>query len=170
MTSRIDVRRARSSDHAQLAEILVPVFRAGDTYPIDPTISAEDAVTYWTGPSHVVWVAEVDGEVLGTYYIRPNQAGNGAHVCNCGYMTAPAARGRGVARAMLTHSLTYAREVGYRAMQYNFVVSTNRRAVETWTRAGFKTVGRVPDVFHHPREGYVDALVMWKDLTGSETE
>lgn len=147
-----------------MADILLPVFRAGDTYTIDPGISADDAVMYWCGADKVTFVAEQAGAVLGTYYIRPNQGGGGAHVCNCGYVTAGHAQGRGIARAMLDHSLSEAVRQGYRAMQYNFVVASNDRAIATWQKAGFQTVGRLPGAFHHPRQGYVDALVLFKTL------
>lgn len=160
-----EMRRAGPNDADAVWALLKPVFRAGDTYLIDPDISRADALTYWMGASHGVYLAEYDGEVLGTYYMRRNQGGGGSHVCNCGYITASAARRRGVARAMLTHSLDTAKAEGFRAMQYNCVVATNTRAVATWERAGFQTVGRLPGAFHHPEQGYVDALVMWKDLT-----
>ncbi|MEL6169559.1 MAG: GNAT family N-acetyltransferase [Pseudomonadota bacterium] len=158
------VRAALSDDSASIWGVLQPVFRAGDTYTIDPDISEADALSYWMGAENRVFVAEDEGTVVGTYYLRRNQGGGGRHVCNCGYVTAEAARGRGVARAMLAHSLDAARASGYRAMQYNFVVATNNRAIETWERAGFRVVGRLPGAFHHPSKGYVDALVMWADL------
>lgn len=158
------IRPAGHVDHAGVWAILEPVFRAGDTYTIDPDISREDALAYWCGPLHSTFVAEAEGRLLGTYYLRRNQGGGGGHVCNCGYVTSPEARGKGVARAMLKHSLEEAARQGYRAMQYNFVVATNTRAIETWERAGFRTVGRLPGAFLHPREGYVDALVMWREL------
>jgi ribosomal protein S18 acetylase RimI-like enzyme len=164
MRGSVTIRRAGSADAEALAALVLPVFQAGDTYAIDPDISAADAVAYWLSPDKTSFVAEDAGAILGTYYIRPNQGGGGAHVCNCGYITAPEARGRGVARAMLDHSLETARAQGYRAMQYNFVVSTNTRAIDTWTRAGFETVGRLPGAFLHPTEGYVDALVMYRSL------
>ncbi|AHM03524.1 Histone acetyltransferase HPA2 [Roseibacterium elongatum DSM 19469] len=152
-------------DKAALADLLLPVFRAGDTYTVDPDIDATGAVAVWTAPGKTVFLAEdAQARVLGTYYIRRNQDGGGAHVCNCGYVTSPAAQGKGIARAMLHHSIETARAMGYRAMQYNFVVSTNTRAIETWEKAGFQTVGRLPQAFHHPTAGYVDALVMMKDL------
>ncbi len=157
------IRPALPEDSDAIWAILEPVFRAGDTYTVAPDISREAALAYWMSPGNDVYVAE-EGRVLGTYYVRRNQGGGGAHVCNCGYVTAPEARGRGVARAMLAHSLEIARAAGFRAMQYNFVVSTNTRAIETWERAGFGIVGRLPDAFLHPTEGYVDALVMWMDL------
>ncbi len=156
------VRAATSADHPAIWEILRPIFRAGDTYTIDPGISEADAVAYWTQSR--CYVAEIDGQILGTYYLKTNQQGGGAHVCNCGYATHPAARGRGVASAMLAHSLTEARDVGYRAMQFNFVVETNAGAIRLWKRAGFAEVGRLPGVFNHPDKGYVDALVLHKSL------
>ncbi|PWK61521.1 GNAT family N-acetyltransferase [Roseicyclus mahoneyensis] len=158
------IRAVTPADDAAIWALLGPVFRAGDTYSIDPQITAEEAVAYWRSAEKTTFIAEMDGEALGTYYLRPNQAGGGAHVCNCGYITAEAAQGRGIARAMLAHSLKTARAQGYRAMQYNFVVSTNTRAIDTWTRAGFDTVGRLPGAFLHPTKGYVDALVLYRSL------
>ena len=144
--------------------MLEPVFRAGDTYAVDPGISRDDALAFWTGGVHQAWIAEAGDAPLGTYYIQPNQGGGGDHVCNCGFVTADAARGRGVARAMLEHSLTTAKESGYAAMQFNFVVASNTRAVATWEAYGFDIVGRLPEAFRHPSEGLVDALVMFRTL------
>lgn len=158
----LNIRPAEPADGPSIWAILRPVFRAGDTYAIDPEISEADALAYWFKAS--TFVAEDQGEILGTYYLRPNQGGGGAHVCNCGYVTAPEARGRGVARAMLAHSLDEAPRQGYRAMQYNFVVETNVRAIATWTKAGFEVIGRLPGAFHHPTEGYVDALILYRSL------
>ena len=144
--------------------ILQPAFRAGDIYTIDPQIRAADAVSYWSGEGREVWMVVTEAGPLGTYYIRPNQGGGGSHVCNCGFVTHPDARGRGIARAMLAHALGRAKEIGYRAMQFNFVIANNTRAVATWERAGFDVVGRLPGAFNHPTDGYVDALVMYKSL------
>jgi len=140
------------------------VIRAGETYALRRDMAAADALAYWTGPEKETFVAEVDGLVIGTYYIRPNQEGGGAHVANCGYMTAPEAGARGVARAMCEHSLQHARMRGFKAMQFNFVVSSNERAVRLWQDFGFFTAGRLPGAFNHPRLGYVDALVMFLAL------
>jgi len=106
----------------------------------------------------------MDGKIVGTYYMRANQPGGGGHICNCGYVTGAEAMGRGIAQAMCLHSLDHARERGYKGMQFNFVISTNARAVKLWESFGFETVGRLPDAFHHPEEGYVDALVMFRAL------
>lgn len=163
--TRVEIRPAASKDHDAIWGLLEPVFRAGDTYAIDPDISRDAALAFWTGPHHSVFLAKVAKDILGTYFMRPNQGGGGRHVCNCGYVTSSAAQGKGIARAMMTHSFSEARRQGYRAMQYNFVVETNSRAIDIWTRAGFETVGRLPKAFIHPTKGYVDALVMTKDLT-----
>jgi ribosomal protein S18 acetylase RimI-like enzyme len=127
-------------------------------------MSEFEALGYWMAPDKETFVAEEDGRILGTYYMRPNQAGGGRHVCNCGYMTSPAAAGRGVAGGMCGHSLDRARARGYRAMQFNFVISTNERAIRLWQRMGFGIVGRLPNAFLHPSAGYVDALVMYQPL------
>lgn len=158
------IRRVQASDAQAVTGIIVPIFREGSTYTIDREVSDAEALAYWLSAEKETFVAEVEGVVLGTYYMRPNQAGGGRHVCNCGYMTSTAATGRGIARAMCLHSLGYARSRGYRAMQFNFVVSTNERAVRLWHSFGFEVVGRLPDAFQHPTKGFVDALVMYRPL------
>jgi len=144
--------------------ILEPTIRAGETYTLPRKMSREDALDYWFAPQHEVFAAEDDARILGTYFLQPNQQGGGSHVSNCGYVTAPWATGRGVARAMCAHSLDRARERGFKAMQFNFVVSTNDRAVALWQSFGFEIVGRLPGAFHHPATGFVDALVMYRSL------
>lgn len=156
------IRPATGGDAGAIWDMLEPVFRAGDTYAIDPDIPQAEAVAYWTADH--AYVMEDGGIPVGTFYIRPNQKGGGRHVCNCGYVTARGAEGRGVARAMLAFSLEEARRLGFEAMQYNFVLASNARAVATWERAGFETLARLPRAFKHPTQGYVDALIMWKAL------
>ena len=159
------IRPATPADRAAIWAILEPMIRAGDTYTVPSDMPEAEALAYWFGPDRETFVAERDGQVLGTYYLRANQTGGGAHVCNCGYVTGAAARGQGVARAMCAHSLETARARGFRAMQFNFVVATNTRAIALWERMGFATLGRLPGAFLHPRLGYVDALVMYRALT-----
>jgi ribosomal protein S18 acetylase RimI-like enzyme len=144
--------------------IIGPTIRAGETLALDPEMSEADALAYWMATDKETFVAEENGVVLGTYYMRANQAGGGAHVSNCGYVTSAAASGRGIARRMCEHSLNHARSRGYRAMQFNFVVSTNERAVRLWQSLGFAIIGRLPLAFRHPTHGYVDALVMYQSL------
>jgi ribosomal protein S18 acetylase RimI-like enzyme len=158
----VQIRPATNADADTLWAMLAPVFRAGETYAVDPAISREDALALWCDGTHSAYLTARDGAVLGSYYICPNQQGGGAHVCNCGFVTASAAQGTGVARAMLDDALARAKAEGYRAMQFNFVVDTNTRAITTWQRYGFDIVGRLPGAFLHPKAGYVDALVMYR--------
>jgi len=160
----MQVRPAQPSDDDAIWEIIGPIIRAGETYALPRDMSRADAVSYWKSPAHEVFVAERDGKLLGTYYMRANQQGGGSHVANCGYMTAPAASGQGVGRAMCAHSLDHARARGFRAVQFNFVVGTNERAVALWRSFGFAIVGRLAGAFDHPRLGLVDAVVMYRML------
>ncbi len=164
METRPTIRPATPADDDAIWAILEPTFRAGETYPIPRDVSRADALAYWRSPGHTVFVAEQDGKIAGTYYLRANNRGGGAHVANCGYMVAAAASGRGVARAMCEHSLGIAHERGFTAMQFNFVVASNERAVRLWQASGFAIVGRLPQAFRHPRLGLVDALVMVRAL------
>jgi len=160
----LSIRNARPDDRPAIWAVIEPVIRAGETYALPRDMSEADALAYWTGADREAFVAEEEGRVLGTYYLRANQMGGGAHVANCGYVTAAGASGRGIARAMCAHSLDRARSRGFRAMQFNLVVSTNARAVRLWHSLGFQTVGRLPGAFRHPQLGDVDALVMWRTL------
>jgi ribosomal protein S18 acetylase RimI-like enzyme len=164
MTVSLLIRPARGDDTAAIWAIIEPVIRAGETYTLDRDMREVDALGYWLGADKAVFVAEADGVVLGTYYLRANQAGGGGHVANCGYMTGAAASGRGVARAMALHSFDQAKARGFRAMQFNFVVASNVRAVGLWQSLGFDIVGRLPGAFDHPAERFVDALVMFRAL------
>jgi ribosomal protein S18 acetylase RimI-like enzyme len=158
------IRAAAMADDETIWRILEPTIRAAETLMLPSDMSQQEALAYWRSPDHEVFVAEDGAEVLGSYYLRANQQGNGDHIANCGYATAPWAAGRGIARAMCRHSLDRARDRGFRAMQFNCVVASNERAVGLWRSCGFEIVGRVPDAFRHPRLGYVDTLVMYRPL------
>ena len=140
------------------------MIRLGETYTLPCDMSKQQALEYWFAPDKETFVWKENGAVLGTYFLKANQQGGGAHVANCGYVTTPAAQGRGIARQLCLHSLERARERGFRAMQFNFVVSTNERAIKLWASLGFQTVGRLPLAFEHPALGFVDALVMHRSL------
>ena len=159
--NRLRFREAVKTDEPALWAMLAPVFRAGDTYAIDSGISAEAALAYWL--SERAWIVE-DAAPVGTYYLRENQKGGGTHVCNAGFITAPAAQGRGVARAMLGHALTTAKGLGFEAMQFNFVLDTNTRALAIWRQAGFSQIGRQPRAFQMPDGRHIDALILHKFL------
>jgi ribosomal protein S18 acetylase RimI-like enzyme len=163
--SEPEIRAAGTADDDALWALLEPVLRAGETYALPRDWRRDEALAFWRQPAHAVFVAAAGGGVAGTYYLTANKPGPGDHVANCGYVTAPWAEGRGVARAMCRHSLAQARAHGFRAMQFNCVVATNHRAVRAWESLGFAVVGRLPGAFRHPRAGFVDALVMWRDLT-----
>ena len=161
----MEIRPATSQDDDAIWAIFEPVIRAGETYTRPRDASREDALAYWFKPGHEVFVAEeADGTIAGTYSLRANQQGGGAHVANCGYLVARATEGRGVGRAMCEDSLRRAKARGFRAMQFNFVVSSNERAVRLWQSCGFEIVGRLPGAFDHPVLGFVDAFVMFRTL------
>jgi ribosomal protein S18 acetylase RimI-like enzyme len=162
--SAVEIRRARLSDAAALWAILEPVIRAGETYTLARDLGAAAALAYWLSAEKDSYVAVRSSMVLGTYYIRPNHPGGGAHVANAGFMTAPAARGQGVGRAMAVHALALARAMGYRAMQFNFVASNITSAIALWESLGFASVARLAEAFDHPADGLVDALVMRRAL------
>ena len=160
----LSLRAVQPGDLAAIWAILEPVLRAGETYSLPRDLSREEALAYWLSSNHEVFVAMDGDQVVGTYYLRPNQRGGGSHVANCGYMTSAAATGRGVARAMCAHSLEHAKRQGFRAMQFNFVVGTNERALRLWQSFGFEIVGRLPEAYLHPVVGYTDAFVMYRVL------
>ncbi|WP_342076214.1 N-acetyltransferase [Yoonia sp. SS1-5] len=160
------IRLATDADFDALWPLLRATFRAGDTYAVDPQISREAAFDYWMTQPAATYVAEGPDGIAGTYYIRTNQPGGGAHICNCGYIVAEAARGQGLAAQMCITSQQQAAALGYQAMQFNFVLASNAGAVRLWHRLGFDTVGTIPAAFNHPQAGMVDAFVMYKRLDG----
>lgn len=163
----ITVRPFHPKDWPGVWQILAPVFRAGDTYAFAVDITEAQARAAWIDAPEATFVAlDEYGVVIGTYYLKPNQPGQGSHVCNCGYVTGEAARGRGVASLMCERSQEDAVIRGYQAMQFNLVVSTNAGAVRLWRRHGFEIVGTLPRAFRHPTDGLVDAFVMYKMLAG----
>jgi ribosomal protein S18 acetylase RimI-like enzyme len=158
------IRPMAPNDEDAVWRVLQPSIRAGETYALPTDMGQNDALGYWSAPGHEVFVAEERNVIVGTYYLRANQLGGGAHVANCAYMVAPAATGRGIAQIMCDHSLERARARGFLAIQFNFVVSSNERAVRLWQHVGFDIVGRLPKAFRHPSLGLVDALVMHRAL------
>ena len=155
---------ATKSDWEKIWPIFNEIVSTGETYAYDTATTKAQAKKIWLETPRKVYVFEENGEILGTYYLKTNQAGPGDHVCNCGYMVSSAARGKGLATSMCEHSQQVAIDLGYLAMQFNFVASSNEGAVRLWDKLGFETVGRLPKAFNHPKLGYVDALVMYKWL------
>ncbi|MCA9917188.1 MAG: GNAT family N-acetyltransferase [Anaerolineales bacterium] len=158
------IREATEADFDGIWPIFHEIVAAGETYAYPRDTSLEEARQLWLAYPRQTFVVEEDGRILATYFIKTNQAGPGSHVCNCGYMVSSQARGRGLATLMCEHSQKVAVALGYQAMQFNFVASSNEGAVRLWSKLGFETVGRLPKAFNHPTLGYVDALVMYKWL------
>nr|WP_218876176.1 GNAT family N-acetyltransferase [Pseudomonas sp. BMW13] len=159
------IRPLEAADFDQVWPIIRDVVQAQETYAFDPDMDRETAWKTWVELPRATFVVEQDGQILGTYYIKANAAGPGDHVCNCGYMTAAAARGKGVASAMCRHSLQVGRELGFSAMQFNSVVASNTVAVALWQKLGFAIVGTLPKAYRHARLGLVDCHVMFRSLT-----
>jgi L-amino acid N-acyltransferase YncA len=158
------IRPATTADHDAIWTIFHEVVAAGDTYTFDPGTSREEALAYWFNSETQTYVAESDGRIVGTYILKPNQPAAGSHVANAAFMVASSARGQGIGRAMAEHCLAEARRFGFRAMQFNFVVSTNESAIHLWKELGFEIAGTLPGAFHHPAKGYVDVYVMFRSL------
>ena len=163
---QMKIRKYRETDWEQVWLLLEKVFRAGETYAFSPDITEEEAHRVWVELPQATYIAAGEGEeVLGTYYIKPNQPGLGSHVCNCGYIVSESARGQGIASRMCEHSQEVAKESGFDAMQFNLVVSTNEGAIRLWKRLGYEVVGVLPNAFNSKSAGHIDALVMYKELT-----
>ena len=160
----MNIREATQTDFDAIWPIFHEIVSAGETYAYPRDTSKEEGRSVWIKAPRQTFVLEENGVILGTYYIKTNQLGPGDHVCNCGYMVSSAARGRGLATFMCEHSQQIARVLGYKAMQFNFVASTNEGAVRLWRKLGFEIVGTLPKAFNHPLKGYVDAFIMYKWL------
>ncbi len=164
-TRIMEIRKYQESDWIIVWPIIEKVFRAGETYAYSPEITEEDAHKVWIEVPEETYVAiGSDNKIQGTYYIKPNQPGLGSHVCNCGYIVTENARGKGVASSMCEQSQEVAQKLGFRAMQYNLVVSTNEGAIRLWKKLGFQVIGNLPKAFKMKSVGYVDAFVMYKEL------
>lgn len=145
--------------------MLHATFAKGDTYTFAPDATEQEISDAWVSAPKATFVAcDMSGQIIGTYYIKPNQSGHGNHVCNCGFVVSELARGRGAASAMCQHAQSTAIVFGFLAMQFNFVVSTNSGAIRLWQKLGFDIVGTLPRAFRHPQQGLVDAYVMYKWL------
>ena len=160
----LTIRAAEDRDRADVWEIFRATIAPGDAFVYDPNTPREEAMAYWFAPGTRTYVAERDGRIIGSYILRQNRPGLGNHVANAGFMVDPTARGSGVGRAMGLHALDEARQLGYRAMQFNFVISTNQSAVHLWQQLGFDIVGTLPGAFRHATKGFVDAYVMFRLL------
>ena len=160
----LEIRAAKEPDHDAIWNIFHAVVAAADTYAFSPKMTRDEGLAYWFRADTRTYVAEGDRRVVGTYILKPNQPALGSHIANAAFMVAPTERGLGVGRKMGEHCLNEARRLGFRAMQFNFVVSTNTSAIHLWEQLGFKIVGTLPGAFRHPEKGYVAVYVMFCSL------
>ena len=158
------LRPMHEADFQAFWPVFTKILQRRETYSLDPGLPLEQGLRDWLEYPDESWVVEQDGKIKAIYYLKANATGPGAHVCNCGYMVSLSARGQGLARMMCEHSQQRALELGYKAMQFNSVVSTNRVAVTLWEKLGFRKVGVLPRAFKHPEHGYIDSFVMYKWL------
>ncbi|MEP0987677.1 GNAT family N-acetyltransferase [Ekhidna sp.] len=161
----IEIRKATETDHDGVWEIFSAVVEKGDTYVFPDDTPRADLAKYWFTPEIETYVAENENrEIVGTYFLKPNYPGRGNHIANAGYMVNPAYQGKGIGKQLCEHSIQIAKELGYHAMQFNIVVSTNTAAVRLWQKFGFEIIGTTPKGFQHKELGLVDTYVMWKRL------
>jgi len=160
----IDIRKAAATDADEIWNIIKEVIATGDTYVFDPTSSKEKMLGYWLAQDNYTFVALLNGEIVGTFLIKDNQPDLGSHIANAAYMTSPKASGQGVGKKMGEFSLEEARRIGYKAMQFNFVIKSNARAVQLWQKLGFSIIGEIPEAFNHRTEGLTNAYIMYRKL------
>ena len=158
------IRESLEEDFEQIWKIFHQIVSAGETYAIHRNTSKKEAHQIWMERPQKTFVCVEDNKVLGTYYLKQNHGGGGSHICNCAYMVAMETEGKGLGTKMCKHSQIIAKDLGYKAMQFNLVLVSNKKAVSLWNKLGFDTVGKIPKAFNHPKIGYVDALVMHKWL------
>lgn len=161
---KLKVRRATRSDYDKIWEIFSRVIKTGDTYVFDPDTPKSELKKYWFADYMMTFVVESEGRVLGTYIIKPNQIGLGNHIANCSYMVSPESQGKGIGKLLCEHSIRFAKLNGYKGIQFNIVVSTNKGAVGLWQKFGFKIIGITPKGFRHSQKGLVDTYIMFKVL------
>ena len=160
----IKIRRANKEDALAIWKILQPTIARGDTLAFAPDLSKEEMLGFWLATDKYTYVAELDGKVVGTFFIKANQPKLGGHVANAGYVTAFDQGGKGIGAAMCQWSLTEAKRLGFLSMQFNLVVKSNDRAVKLWQKLGFSIVGEIPEAFNHLQYGLTNAYIMWRRL------
>lgn len=161
---KLEIRKANEGDKEEVWKIIQAVISTGDTYTFAPDSPREKMLGFWFGEDKETYVAVLDGQILGTFFLKANQPDLGSHICNAGYMVSPEAKGKGIGRMMAEFSLPEAKRLGFKAMQFNFVVKSNEVAVKLWLSLGFKIIGEIPEAFQHQEKGLVNALIMYRKL------
>lgn len=160
----LEIRKAIEADKEKVWKIIQAVISTGDTYTFAPDSPKEKMIGFWFGEDKETYVAVLDNELLGTFFLKANQPDLGSHICNAGYMVSPEAKGKGIGRKMAEFSLPEAKRLGFKAMQFNFVVKSNEIAVKLWLSLGFEIIGEIPEAFQHQDLGLVNALIMYRKL------
>ncbi|MCU0400049.1 MAG: GNAT family N-acetyltransferase [Algoriphagus sp.] len=164
MNPGLSIRKADSQDQDTLWEIICPIIRTGGTYVFDPNSGKEKMLDYWLSNDKITYVAEIEGAIWGTFYLKANQPDLGNHVCNAGFMVSENVSGKGIGKAMGKFAMLEAKKLGFEAMQFNFVIKSNDKAVVLWKSLGFEVIGEIPEAYRHPQLGLVPALIMYQKL------
>ncbi len=160
----IAIRKYQEEDKEQIWKIIEYVISRGDSYTYAPDTRRDSALGDWCSAEKHTFVAAEDEKILGTFYIKPNQIGLGSHVANGSYMVSPEARRKGIGRLMGEYSIKEAKRLGFHAMQFNFVVKSNEKAVALWKSLGFQIIGEIPDAYRHLENGLTNAYIMYRKL------
>jgi ribosomal protein S18 acetylase RimI-like enzyme len=160
----MEIRKATEEDKAGVWKIINAVIAGGDTYVFAPDTSESEMVSYWFSAEKYVYVAVVENEIVGTYWLKANQPGLGDHIGNGAYMVWPESRGKRVGKTMALHSIEEAKKIGYQAIQFNFVVKSNTVAVNLWKSVGFEVIGEIPDAIRHTTKGFTNAYIMYRKV------
>jgi L-amino acid N-acyltransferase YncA len=160
----IKIRKANLTDSDNIWKIIAQVIATGDTYVFDPASSKEKMLAYWCGADKHTYVAMINDEIVGTFVMKDNQPDLGSHIANASYMTSPQARGQGIGKQMGIFSMEEAKQLGYKAMQFNIVVKSNDKAIQLWKQLGFDIIGEIPEAFNHRTDGLTNAYIMHRKL------
>jgi ribosomal protein S18 acetylase RimI-like enzyme len=160
----LEIRKASKADKLEVWQIIKSVISTGDSYTFAPDSAKEKMLEFWFSGEKETYVAVLDNEIVGTFFLKANQPDLGSHICNAGYMVAEKAKGKGVGRKMAEFSLPEAKRLGFKAMQFNFVVKSNEIAVKLWLSLGFEIIGEIPEAFQHKNSGLTNALIMYRKL------
>jgi len=177
----LEIRKANEDDHDEIWEIIKASLSNGDSYTFPPDAPRGEMLAFWCGADKSTYVAvsteqpksagilsddlhNPHEKIVGTFFLKANQPSLGAHVANAGYMVAPDAKGMRVGRTMAEFSLDEARRLGFKAMQFNFVVKSNTVAVKLWQKLGFEIIGEIPEAFQHKENGLTNAYIMYRKL------
>jgi len=160
----LDIRPANAADKPAIWQIIKAVIAGGDTYVFAPDASEDEMMAFWFTSDKYNYVAEIDGEIVACFWLRANNPGLGKHVGNAAYMVSPTAHGKGFGKQIALWSLDEARRLGFTAMQFNFVVKSNKYAVKLWQDVGFEIIGEIPDAMIHSKNGPTNAYIMYRKL------